>query len=319
VTDFSFYSRSESGHRLEYIKFSESQLGGVRIAGLSLIKTPKPLLFLMVEESFLLYVLISLVRSLLGRRTVGLVFRAKECVQGNSLRLKIKYAIMRALRHINNVKSVSIVPFFVCPEVENICDYWIHDFQFWDREFLESLTCESEVVEVIEYIKAKAAGRKILCAVGKQDKSKGFDEFIRLYLSSEQLREEYLFVSGGKISGIDSELVKAFEGSGGLLIDKRISDSELVALYKAADVIWVCYAPDYDQSSGILGRALQYELAVIVRGGSVIESLAKNKVHLIQCGDDTVDCLMSYKFIKNSEAEGVTLSSKKTLLDGLLA
>jgi len=29
--------------------------------------------------------------------------------------------------------------------------------------------------------------------------------------------------------------------------------------------------------------------------------------------------LMSYKFIKNSEAEGVTLNSKKTLLDGLLA
>ncbi|MEY8216618.1 MAG: hypothetical protein RPR97_19305 [Colwellia sp.] len=275
MVKFDFYSMSESGHRLEYIKFSEVELGGSRVFGWDLLKTKRPLLFLMVEESFFLYVLVALIRSLLGRRTVGLIFRGRECVQRSSLRLKVKYWLMRTLKRINNIRSISIVPFYVTPKIENICDDWIYDFQFWDKDFLESLTHKEEVDKAVKLIEAQAKGRKIICAIGKQDKSKGFDQFLRLYLSSEVLREKYLFVSGGKINGIDESLVSKFEGSGGLLINKRISDSELVALYKVANVIWACYSPDYDQSSGVLGRALQYEKAVIVRGESIAEKLSK--------------------------------------------
>jgi len=271
---FSFYSRSESGHRLEYMKFSEVELGGSRIFGWDLLKTKRPLLFLMVEESFLLYVLVGLIRSLLGRRTVGLVFRGKECVQRSSLRLKAKYWGMRMLKRINNIRSISIVPFFVAPEIKNICDDWIYDFQFWDKGFLESLVEVAEVNKTVKSIEEQAKGRKIVCAIGKQDKSKGFDQFVQLYLSSETLREKYLFVSGGKVHDIDESLVSDFVDSGGLLINKRISDSELVALYKVADVIWACYSPVYDQSSGVLGRALQYEKSVIVRGRSIAEKLS---------------------------------------------
>ena len=185
---------------------------------------------------------------------------------------------MKALRSIENIKSLSIIPFFVCPKAESICDDWIYDFQFWDKKFLESLTNKVEVDEVVEFIRSKAAGRRIVCAIGQQNKNKGFDEFVKLYLSSEGVQEKYLFVSGGKVSGIDEGLAEAFENSGGLLINKRISDSELVALYHAADVVWACYLPEYDQSSGVLGRALQYQKLVIVRRGSIAESLSLKSV-----------------------------------------
>jgi len=275
MAEFDFYSMSESGHRLEYIKFSESHLGGSRISGWELLKTKKPLLFLMVEESFSLYVLVSLVRALLRRRTVGLVFRAKECAQRSSLKLKAKYAVMQLIKRIKSISSLSIVPFFVCPEAENICDNWIYDFQFWDKKFLESLAYNNEVEQTLGLIKNKADGRKVVCAIGKQDKSKGFDHFIRLYINSEELRDNYLFVSGGKVNGIDEGLVDDFESCGGLLINKRVSDSELVALYKSADIVWVCYSPEYDQSSGVLGRAIQYGKLPIVRRGSIVELLAR--------------------------------------------
>jgi len=274
MVNFDFYSMSESGHRLEYIKFSKVELGGARVFGWDLLITKNPLLFLMVEESFFLYILVALIRSLFGRRTVGLVFRGRECVQRSSLRLKVKYLVMRMLKRINNIRSISIVPFFVVPEIKNICDDWIYDFQFWDKGFLESLVEVAEVNKTVKSIEAQAKGRKVVCAIGKQDKSKGFDQFVRMYLSSETLREKYLFVSGGKVNDIDESLVKDFVESGGLLINKRISDSELVALYKAANVIWACYSPEYDQSSGVLGRALQYEKSVIVREGSIAEKLA---------------------------------------------
>jgi len=278
MVKFDFYSMSESGHRLEYIKFSELELGGTRVLGWDLLKTKRPLLFLMVEESFFLYVFVALIRVLFRRRTVGLIFRGRECVQRSSLRLKVKYCIMRILKRINNIRSISIVPFFVCPKIENICDDWIYDFQFWDKSFLESLTHKEEVDKTVELIKNKACGRKIICAIGKQDKDKGFDEFVRLYLSSEEIREEFLFVSGGKVGGIDEVLIKDFESSGGLLINRRISDSELVALYQGAEIVWVCYSPEYDQSSGVLGRALQYQKLVIVRQGSIAENLALRTV-----------------------------------------
>jgi hypothetical protein len=62
----------------------------------------------------------------------------------------------------------------------------------------------------------------------------------------------------------------------------------LVALYKVSDVVWACYSPEYDQSSGELGRALQYKKAVIVRARSIAENLAANSECLVitLCGED---------------------------------
>lgn len=274
MKNFTFYSVNESGHRLEYIEFTESLLGGTRISGLDLLRTKKPLLFLMVEDSFFLYVIVALIRAMLGRRTAGLVFRAKECIGCSSLKLKIKYVAMYFLKFINSINSISIVPFFTYPAMENVCDGWIYDFQFWDREFLESRV-DLKVTDVTsEELRAKANGRSIVCAVGKQDKNKGFDKFANLYLSSEDIRNKYLFVSGGKIDGVDLMIVDEFEKLGGCIINKRISDSELVGLYQAADIVWACYSPFYDQSSGVLGRALQYNKTVVVRRGSIADKLA---------------------------------------------
>jgi hypothetical protein len=300
---FVFYSMNESGHRLEYIKFCESALGGSRVSGWDLITTRKVLLFLMVEESFLLYAAVSLYRALLGRKTVGLVFRAKECVKCSSIRLKVKYAVMLILKQVRDVKSLSIVPFFICEGAEKICDDWIYDFQFWDKDFLESMVEVSEVHKTVGLIEAQAQGRKVVCAVGRQDKSKGFDQFVSLYLSSQALREKYLFVSGGKVSGIDEALIEKFERLGGLLINKRISDSELVALYKASDFVWVCYSQQYDQSSGVLGRALQYKKNVIVRKGTIAERLALRSSSLV---------------ISFDEKKGGDLACKLNVLDPLI-
>ncbi len=273
--EFVFYSRYETGHRLEYIKFSERYLGGERVFSFFGLFSRKPLLFLMIEESFFLYVLVALLRSILGRRTVGLVFRVRECLERRAFKLKVKYFILFYLKKNKHTRSLSILPFNVMSGAGEICDGWIYDFQFWDREFLESLTIEAEVKEVVLKIQKTAAGRRVICAIGKQDESKGFDEFVRLYLGSKALQEQYLFVSGGKVLGISDALLDQFEYSGGLLLNKRITDSELVGLYRASDIIWACYSPKYDQSSGIFGRALQYDKTIIVRESSIIGKLAE--------------------------------------------
>jgi hypothetical protein len=59
------------------------------------------------------------------------------------------------------------------------------------------------------------------------------------------------------------------------LINRFISDEELIELYKVSDTIWACYAPSYDQASGIFGRAVQFSVPVIVRDGSQVSKLSR--------------------------------------------
>jgi hypothetical protein len=64
-----------------------------------------------------------------------------------------------------------------------------------------------------------------------------------------------------------------------VLLDRRIEDAELFALYGIADLVWSCYAPDYNQSSGIHGRAVQLGVPVVVRKGSYIDALSETLSH----------------------------------------
>ena len=62
-----------------------------------------------------------------------------------------------------------------------------------------------------------------------------------------------------------------FTAAGGMLEDRMITDDELFSLYATATYAWCCYAPHYDQASGIFGRAAQLGVPAIVRAGSVVE------------------------------------------------
>lgn len=273
---FNFYSRYESGHRKEYIEFTQLQLNGVRVNLLKGAFSRKPLFFLMIEELFFIYCVIAFLRSIFRLKTVGLVFRAKECAISNLLKHKVKRNLLSFFKNNKYIHSLSIIPFFVNKEIEKFCDDWIYDFQFSDIDFLYTLTDPIEVENFSHDIINKAGGRIIVSAIGKQDNSKGFDRFIQTYIASSEIQSNYAFVSGGKIAGISEALINEFENSGGIIINRRINDSELVALYEVSDYIWCCYSPSYDQSSGVLGRAIQFRKGVIVRNGSVAESISCN-------------------------------------------
>jgi hypothetical protein len=64
-----------------------------------------------------------------------------------------------------------------------------------------------------------------------------------------------------------------------MLLDRHIDDAELFCLYRNADLVWSCYAPDYNQSSGIHGRAVQLGIPVVVRKGSYIDALGETLSH----------------------------------------
>jgi hypothetical protein len=272
---FYFYSKFESGHRKEYIEFCNLKLNGTRINKRWHFFCKEPLLFLMVEECFILYLFISLVRSSAGLKTSGLLFRGKECVTSDSRKMKLKFFLLKILKIFSLIRTISIVPFNLYPDLEKICSGWIYDFQFVDRDYFESKTKKEEVDRYISIILDKAKGKKIISTLGRQDTDKGFEYFTNLHSEYLTGNSELFFISAGKIDPLLKDFEDKLLGDNVMIFNDFISNSLMLALYIISDYIWIYYSPGYDQSSGILGRAFQFNKKVIVRQGSVVDQISE--------------------------------------------
>ena len=287
-----------SGHRESYLNFASKLLKGRRGSKKDILLKKEPVLFLMVEDSFFFYFISGLFRSLLGRKTVGLLFRPKPAIEANSLRLKIKKYILKLLKCIPSINTLLIIPTSLDKDFDSISDGWIYDFQFWDVTDLEynsfSENQHNKKENKLRYaIKDLADNRKIISAIGTQNIQKGFDIFLNEYLSNEKIRREFLFSFGGKSNDKFNKDIKIFLKEKGFALNKFISDEELLTIYSSSDLIWALYSEKYDQASGIFGRAVQYGIPVIVRENSLIHkiSIMENISHIALTKDNISNIL----------------------------
>ena len=205
INSVQLYSRGIDGHRAAYFDFSGILLGGARTNVRCMMFSPNPVLFLMIEEFFSLYVFISIWMAACGWNTVGLLFRPKPALYGKTIRLKLKKLILICLKKIKFVRTLSIVPVSLDENIEKISSGWIYDFQLWDVADKNKSSCAdessqklSDCVDVVRDVVQKASGRKIIIAIGRQDFSKGFDVFAKV-CASGNWANEYFFVSAGKV------------------------------------------------------------------------------------------------------------------------
>jgi hypothetical protein len=112
------YSRTLSGHRREYLEFSIGLFGGERVNVPAMLKSSRPVLFLMVEDSFVLYFIVSVWRNLFGWCTVGLLFRPKPTVEAKNWRLRIKKEMLKLLRRTIATSTLSIEPTLLDPRID---------------------------------------------------------------------------------------------------------------------------------------------------------------------------------------------------------
>lgn len=264
------------GHRIAYVNFLSrlfdlERTGSCRRAIFSRL----PVLVPMVEQSFGAYVLVALVRFFLGRRTVGFLFRPRPVIDGRALRLHFKYMALRLLKLLPKVQTLTILPFSVEPRLSEISDGWIFDPQLWDLEERQILSAVKIQGELGEQVVSAASGRIVCVALGRQDEAKGFDWFTSLYVDNRVLRGLMLFAFGGKVSDDLTASLSSFSAFGGFVCNRLISDEELLQLYACADLVWCAYSKNYDQASGILGRAVQLGIPVVVRRGSLIHKMCE--------------------------------------------
>jgi hypothetical protein len=275
----------DHGHRGQYNAML-ARLFKLRRARYSLrmLLAGAPVLCPQIESAPLRFALACLIRGLLGRRTVGFLMRPLPALGGRSIRLRAKRVMLKLLLRVPGAQVLTILPFAVEPGIATIAHGWIHDLQNWDMLLEDSLP---PAQGLNHEIRSLAAGRAVCCAIGRQERQKGFDRFAALYDSDPAVRAAVLFAFGGKVAPELAEASRKFVEQGGFALDRFVSDAELTELYAAADLVWCVYPPDYDQASGVLGRALQHGLPVVARRGSVIAAICANEDHpCIELGDE---------------------------------
>ena len=276
------YTRSESGRLPAYLRMLEGLFGLRRARHRDLVLSPAPVLFLAAEETFLLYVIVSLVRAALGRRTVGLLFRPMPLAASFRWGCRWKRAVLRRLKRYRSIQTLTILPFSAFPAFEAIADGWIYDVQLWDlteeeRKAIEALRAQRRPVD-----------RPVLMAIGKQGIRKGLDLFADIYARSASLRATCQFIACGKVESSAAEHAAVLCEAGGVLVDRAISDAQLLGTYAGSDAVWCLYPRIGDHAIGILGRAAQLGSPAVVRKGSVAHRLClvENLPHIAATADE---------------------------------
>ncbi len=288
------YEKNNRGHRQTYADICQNLLGADPLFGsmrshfFKLFKAKK-LICSSCDSYFLKFITLSILRAAVKRHTIGIMIRPEKYVNQNDWRYLATFVLLHITLRIPHTKTISILPFNVEPKLSTLVDDWIFDPQFWDLSYLGLDPRIVDPPPELLNLKQKAAGRLIIASLGKQDTLKGSDYFCQIYIANPELARDALFIMVGDCSCLDTVTVKAFCKAGGVVINRFVSDEELLATYRIVDVIWTCYSLNYNQSSGIFGRAVQTGKPMIVRTDSYLQKL-QNQFHFYDGNALTLSC-----------------------------
>jgi hypothetical protein len=273
------YDSSSAGHRETNQKLLANLLKlqpycarlNLRTAFL-IFRSPR-LLLATFDDHAAMFAMLGVARGLAGRPTVGFFLRPHDSLRSGNLKQRMKGWGCRIIKRIPHFKLITFTPFAIEPQFEKVAHFGVHDPQYWDQHDGTKLRspCTTELSSELLRL---AAGRRILVFPGYITRDKGFPFCTEILNQHPELRKDVLFVAAGRVQPDTQAEARLFVTSGGHLVDRRIADAEIESLYGIADFVWCCYTPDYDQASGIFGRAVQFNVRVIVRRNSLIARVA---------------------------------------------
>lgn len=273
------YARSTGGHRQSYLDIFGPMFGLEPVSGkmdaatLRRLVAADRLLFATLDDHMASFAAVAASRSILRRPTAALFLRPQKCFESGRWYYPLKRHAFRILRRLPHLTMATITPFDVAPRYGEVAHVGVPDPQYWDLSDGAGLPAAGRT-DLSDEVVAKAAGRRVLCLVGGLSADKGLPFLADTLERHPQIAERLLVVAAGRVHASAPVLAARLEAAGALVVDRFVSDAELASLYGVAELIWACYAPGYDQASGIFGRAMQYGVPPLVREGSLIATFA---------------------------------------------
>lgn len=275
---------NSDGHRLSYQNLLIDILDGDASIGVitkskfwELVTAPK-VFFATIDDDYYGFIAVALTRLILNRSTSGIFLRPLQCFRSDRpIIFRLMRVVFGTLRKIKKIRLLSIIPHEIIPRLNEITDDWIYDPQMWDLWLKGAPILPDTSLSV--KIDRMRIDRKVLVFIGAANRIKGYDQLVSL---AELLADKVLIVVAGKVAQEYKVYSQRLIELGVIVEDRFISENELLSLYKVSDFAWCCYAKDYDQASGVFGRAIQTGVCPIVRGGSIVSQLPFLSVTLDQ-------------------------------------
>lgn len=267
------YERRRAGHRENYAKTVASVLGGEPAIGdepelLRKSLGARELVITTLESAPVLYTALCLARAAIGRRTSVIATRSHVEAPRGVVRRTGRAGVYQLLRTLPQVQLLTISPPFGAPDPRM---EFIEDIEFWDLP--DDLLARPPETALSLRVRELRKTRPTLVLLGTIDTIKGH-EFLRdLLLAEPRLRDRYAIVACGEVQPGSRSALAPLRELAAVWEDRFITDEELLSLYPEADLVWCCYRPDYDVSSGVFGRAVQFGRPTVVRAGSLVGRL----------------------------------------------
>ena len=268
-----------TGHRASYCALFEHEFDLAPSTGLirsfakivELLRA-RCLFFGTLDDDYLGFFVVALLRSVLMRRTAGLFLRPQTCLARRGGAQRLKKLAFAALRYVRPVSVMTITSFDIEPRYRAIARRGVMDPQLWDKA--GKACCPDP--EMTARITSAAGGRAVLAFVGSVSSIKGAEFLARLAKHPDWPSEQILIVVGGRVDADSRKAVATLAKGGALVVDRFVTDAEIDAVYASAAGVWACYRADYDQASGVFGRAVQTGTPAIVRRDSLISRIARH-------------------------------------------
>ncbi len=234
-----------------------------RARGKTLVASQQ-LFFGTIDDDIAGFTHIALRRAMRGQQTAGIFMQPQSCFT-TSWHSRMKRLYFSIISRIPYVSVLSIVPFPALPAIQKVATGWMHDPQLWD--LVDSIADAAPVDRTTHFTKL-ANGRPMLAFVGTVSENKGIVHLADILSADPTLTQRLFVIVAGQVTENAKGAMTKIRAAGGTILDERISDADLAALYNASAAIWACYHPLFDQASGIFGRAVQFGRRPVIRDGA---------------------------------------------------
>lgn len=274
------YSLQKSGHRQAYLNQLGPMFGLTPVTGrmtrsiFRRMLRAEQLLIADIDEDVFSFAACAVARSILRRPTVALFLRAQKCFEAGRWYYPAKRYAFRLIRRIPGLTVATITPFHIAPRYAEVATIGVCDPQYWDMHDGASLR-GPRISQLSEDVCRQAEGRAVLCVLGWLGTAKGLEFLLETLEANPEITKKVFVVCVGRVVGAPQNFAERLVKLRAALVDRFVPDNELESLYGVAHAVWSCYAPGYDQASGIFGRAIQFNVPPVVREGSILSKFAE--------------------------------------------